>query len=268
VGTLYVVGVPASDPEDLTLRARRLLKETGHVVAEDVEGIRALLGHHGILAQAVGLAGDGAAVVALLEDGDVALAVRGWPGKAGCQLVSAAAEGGHGVVAVPGPALPITALILSSLPADAFYYLGELPLEAEARRRWASSVTGEGNTLVVLASPPLRDVLSCLYQQWGDRPLVIVPATVGESGTVWRGSLDEAAGEGGGWSQAERYALVVGGAEQEPERWDEQRLAAEIEVRLARGRRAKEISRRLAEDSGWTRRQVYDWIVALKRGSK
>jgi 16S rRNA (cytidine1402-2'-O)-methyltransferase len=267
VGTLYVVGVPAGDHEHLTLRARRVLNEAVYVVAEEMNGVRALLAHHNITARLVRLESDGVAVE-LLADGDVALAVHGWPGAAGCRLVSAAAAGGHEVIAVPGPALPITALILSGLPADAFLYLGELPVEAAARRRWVSPVTGMGRTLVALASAPLLEVLSDLSQQLGDRPLAIVPASSPESGAIWRGSLAAAVGERGSWPQAERYALVLGGSEQVHERWDEQRLVAEIEVRLARGQRAKEISRQLGEHSGWSRRQVYDRVLELTRGSK
>jgi 16S rRNA (cytidine1402-2'-O)-methyltransferase len=266
VGTLYVVGVPAGDPGHLTLRARRLLDEAAHVVAEELDGVRALLAHHRIAVPLVGL-GDRDAAVELLSDGDVALAVYGWPGEPGCRLVSAAAEAGHPVVAVPGPALPIIALILSGLPTDAFFYLGDLPVDASARRRWVSLATGEGRTLVALASPPLSDVLSDLHQQLGDRLLAIVPVSRLESGAIWRGSLAEAVGEGAGWPQAERYALVLAGAEQEHERWDEQRLVAEIEERLARGQRAKEISRQLAEGSGWSRRHIYDRVLELTRRS-
>jgi 16S rRNA (cytidine1402-2'-O)-methyltransferase len=266
VGTLSVIGVPAGDPEDLTLRARRLLSEAGHVVTEEVERVRALLTHHGITARLSGLGTDGA-VLALLEDGDLALAVDGWPGEAGCRLVWAAAERGYEVIAVPGPALPITAVILSGLPADAFFYLGDLPGEATARRRWVSAVTGERHTLVALASPPLGDVLFDLHQQLGDRPLAIVPASSQESGAIWRGSLIKAVGEAVSWPQAERYALVVGGAPQQQD-WDEERLAAEIEVRLAQGQRAKEISRQLAEESGWSRRDIYGRVLELTRGGK
>jgi 16S rRNA (cytidine1402-2'-O)-methyltransferase len=266
VGTLYVVGIPAGDHEHLTLRARRMLNEAGHVVAEEVDGLGALLAHHGITARLVQLGSTGPGLD-LLEDGDVALAVHGWPSAAGCRLVSAAAQGGHEVIAVPGPALPITALILSGLPADAFFYLGELPVDAAARRRWVSPAAGEGRTLVALASPPLLEVLSDLHQQLGDRRLAIVPASGLENGAIWRGNLAEAVGEGAGWPQAERYALVLAGAEQEHERWDEQRLVAEIEERLARGQRAKEISRQLAEGSGWSRRHIYDRVLELTRRS-
>ncbi len=267
MGTLYVVGVPAGDHEHLTLRARRVLNEAAYVVAEAMHEVRALLAHHDITAQLVRLKSAGAAVN-LLEDGDLALAVHGWPSAAGCRLVSIAAQAGHEVVAVPGPALPITALILSGLPADAFLYLGELPGEAAARRHWISPATGEGRTMVALASAPLLDVLSDLHQQLGDRPLAIVPPSRPESEAIWRGSLAQAVGEEGGWPQAERFVLVLGGAPQGQERWDEQRLAAEIEVRLAQGQRAKEISRQLGEHSGWSRRQVYDRVLELTRGSK
>ena len=267
MGILYVVGVPAVDHEHLTLRARRVLNEAGTILAEEVAKVQALLAYHGITVPLVGLGTAGAALE-LLEDGDTALAVHGWPGEAGCRLVSAAAEGGHEVVAVPGPALPITALILSGLPADAFFYLGELPVEAAARRHWISPATGEGHTLVALASPPLVDVLSDLHQQVGDRPLAIVPASSPEGGAIWRGSLAQALAEAAGWAQAEHYALVLGGAPQGQARWDEERLAAEIELRLERGQGAKEISRQLGKHSGWSRRDVYERVLELTRGRK
>jgi 16S rRNA (cytidine1402-2'-O)-methyltransferase len=267
VGTLYVVGVPAGDYEDLTLRARRILTEVPRIFAEEVAGARALLAHHGIATPLVGLAEEAAAVEELTT-GDRALVVYGWPGEAGCRLVSAAAEGGHEVATVPGPALPITALVLSGLPADAFLYLGELPADGAARRCRALAASGEQRTLVMLASPPLGEVMSELYNVLGDRPMAVMPASISEGGAVWRGSLGRSVGEEVGWPEAGLYALVVGGAQQERARWDEQRLVAEVEARLAQGQGAKEISRQLGAKSGWSRRQVYDLVVARTQVSK
>lgn len=263
-GTLYVVGAPVGDHEDLTLRARRLLEEVRRIVAEDVEGTRSMLADLGMATAPVGHAQD-ASGEDLLRD-DAVLVVYGWPGEAGCRLVSEAAEAGHNVVAVPGPALPITSLILSGLPADAFLYLGELSAEASDRHRRLTSASGEPHTLLALASPPLGEALSALHEALGNRPLALIPASSSTSGAIWRGSLERALGEEVAWHQAECYALVLGGAPQEQERWNEERLAAEIEARLAQGQRAKEISQQLAEISGWSRRNVYGQILELGRG--
>jgi 16S rRNA (cytidine1402-2'-O)-methyltransferase len=264
VSILYLVGVPAGNREHLTLRARRLLKEVRHIIAEDADDARALLADLDVATLPAGLPADGTALD-LLQGGDVALLVYGWPGEAGRRLVQAAVQRGHEVLAVPGPALPITALILSGLPADTFVYLGELSPDAAARRRWLAAASGEGCTLVAVASAPLLEVLSDLYDELGDRPLVVVPSSSLESRSIWRGSLATAAGEGLSRPCGTLCALVIGGSHQAPEPWDEQRLAAEIDALLARGHRAKEISRQLTEESGWSRRRVYDLVVEMTR---
>lgn len=264
MGTLYMVGVPAGDPGHLTLRGRRILEEVGHILTEDVEEARALLGSLGIATRPAAIADDDTGP-RLLGEGDVALMVGGWPGEAGRRLAQAAVEQGHAVVAVPGPALPITALVLSGLPADTFLYLGEAPPDAAARRRWLAPAAGEQRTLVALAGPPLAEIVADLHEALGDRPLAVVPASSLDSRATWRGTLAAAAEGDEPLPQDRVCALVMGGARAVPEPWDEERVAAEVEARLAQGWRAKEISRQVAELSGWSRRRVYDLVVEMTR---
>jgi 16S rRNA (cytidine1402-2'-O)-methyltransferase len=215
-----------------------------------------------------------------LSAGDVALLSSGWaPGAEGPALdwVRAAVEHGFPVVPVPGPVEPITALVLSGLPSDAFVYLGELPRPHSARRTLLAAVAGERRTLVVLATGPhLITLLSDLHAALGERPLAAVaPDTSTSPGwaeVIWQGALRDAPGafsEGsaGGLPLPDRCVLVLGGAQEQPIRWDEERLRAEIQALVAQGLGAREISRRLGPaagpDVGWSRREIYHLAVEM-----
>lgn len=259
MNTLYVVGMPAVRNQDLTLRAQRIVAEVGLVLAGEPDRAHALLAKAGIEAS-VAAPLDVQALGVALAVGDVALLLDGCRlglDDAGRQLVQAALEAGHPVVPVPGPALPLTALVISGLPADSFVYLGELPPAGAERREVLEMVAGEPRTLVLLeGGASLADSLVDLLAALGDRPLAVVTARDKEGGGVWRGQLAVAA-EDGDVLCGETCALVVGGATEAPAVWGEARLAAEIERRASEGRGAKEISQMLAPVSGWPRREIY-----------
>ncbi len=264
MGTLYVVGAPAGDPDDLTQRARRILGEVALVVAVEAEAARRLLDHHG-LATPLSAGADLRAALEELPEGDVALLLPGWspvPSGPGLELLRTALERGYPPVPIPGPSLPATALVLSGLPADAFVYLGELPRQPQARRALLASVADEPRTLVAgVGADPLPDALADLSAVLGDRPLFLQAGTGETHAEPWRGSLAEALAAGAELGAEGRFILVIGGATDEPAAWSEERLRDEIRGRLAEGLRTKEISHELAEESGWRRREIYRLTV-------
>jgi 16S rRNA (cytidine1402-2'-O)-methyltransferase len=274
VGTLYVVGAPAGDPQDLTRRALRILREATLVVTDDVGHARWLLAHHAVTARLLRF-GEIPPLEALAT-GDVALLSSGWtPGSEGPAFdwVRAAVEHGVPVVPIPGPVEPVTALVLSGLPSDSFVYLGELPRRSSDRGALLAAVAGQRRTLVALAAGPhLAELLAGLHAALDERRLVVVaskgPASSGPAGVIWRGALGDAPGafsQGscGGHLIPDRCVLVIGGAQQQAARWDEDRLRAEIQALTARGLGAKEIGRRLGPDTGWSRRDIYRLAVEL-----
>src|SRR5919197_5129400 len=103
VGTLYVVGTPIGNLEDLSFRALRVLKEVDVVACEDTRRTRALLSHYDIHKPTLSYyehnkATRGPQIVRRLLDGaSVAIVTdAGTPGIAdpGFQLVHQAREAG------------------------------------------------------------------------------------------------------------------------------------------------------------------------------
>src|SRR6185436_14959488 len=111
MGTLYVVGTPIGNLEDITLRAIRVLREVDLIAAEDTRTSRVLMRAHQVETPLVSFhefSGPGQVrrLVERLEQGDVALVSdAGMPGLSdpGYPLINAALAAGHTVVPIPGP---------------------------------------------------------------------------------------------------------------------------------------------------------------------
>src|SRR5262249_11413158 len=130
VGTLYVVGTPIGNLEDMAPRALRVLGEVDLIAAEDTRSAGLLLRRCGIRARLTSFYEHNELakldiILAALAEGDVAvLSEAGMPGIAdpGYRLVRAASEAGFPVVPVPGPVALTVALAASGLPSDQFLF--------------------------------------------------------------------------------------------------------------------------------------------------
>jgi 16S rRNA (cytidine1402-2'-O)-methyltransferase len=265
MGTLYIVGAPVTGPDDLTIRARRILGNVELVLAGKLQEAHLFLASCAISTPLAPAARHDLAFQALAA-GDVALLVPGSspvPGPIERRLMSAALTAGFAVIPVPGPVAPLTALVLSGLSADSFVYIGLVPGEAGARRSLLASLASEGRTLVLLAGAgELPGLLSLLHRAWGDRPLVLWPLSASAGQEAWRGSLEEGRRVGEALDAGQEWILVAGGAAQASELpWDEDRLRVEIRAHLGQGLGVGQISRELAAPSGWPRREVYRLAV-------
>jgi 16S rRNA (cytidine1402-2'-O)-methyltransferase len=281
MGTLYIVGVPVVNAEDLTLRARRVLCEVACIAVDDLDAASRLLVLRSVDAP-VCRSSDTASVLRALDGGDVAFLCSEHspcPTYAASQLVSTAIAQGHRAVPVPGPVFPLTALVLSGLPAGSFVFLDCMPDEPGARASLIASLQQERRTLVVTASSEhLAGLLSELHRSFGERPIVISRAGSQGSTETWRGTLDTDWGTGrvlfgGDTGQdtspdpSRAAVIVIGGASRSAGRWKEERLRTAVLSRLERGLGVKETSQQLADASGWTRREVYQIALdTLRRG--
>jgi len=269
---LYIVATPIGNLEDISLRALRTLREVKLIAAEDTRRTKKLLNTYDIKTPMTSYHERNKItkldyILGCLKEGDVALVSdAGMPGISdpGYELIVVASQQGIPIVPIPGPSVVITALVVSGLDTGQFIYLGFLPHKGGARRRRLQSVAGEFATIVVLETPhrllaALKDILEVL----GDRRIAVCRELTKLHEEVFRGRVSQAIEH---FAEAKgEFTLVIEG-NKEPEK---PQLTDEVEKQLQRMRRsgvgAKEAVARVAEETGLSRKELYQAWLKLRR---
>jgi len=270
MGTLYLVATPIGNLEDISARALRTLRDVHLIAAEDTRQTRKLLAHFEIHTRMTSYYEQNKlskleAVLAALTEGDVALVSdAGTPGlnDPGFELVRAVLEAGHRVSPIPGPSAPIAALVASGLPTDAYLYLGYLPRKSSERRTFLKRVADLPYTLICLETPHrLIASLTDLESMLGDRPAALARELTKLHEEIFRGSLSAAKAHFTTNVPRGEFTLVIAGRQTTDDgTWTEEELLASIRQGLARGEAPSQLAARLAEVSGWKRREIYSLI--------
>ncbi|MFM7266248.1 MAG: 16S rRNA (cytidine(1402)-2'-O)-methyltransferase [Cyanobium sp.] len=276
-GTLYLVGTPIGNLDDLSPRARRVLAGVDRIACEDTR-------HSGLLLQRLGLRGRCLSyhehnqrqripeLVEALERGEslALISDAGLPGLSdpGEPLVAAVRAAGRSVVCVPGPCAATTALVSSGLPSGRFCFEGFLPPKAALRRRRLAELADEERTVVLYEAPHrLVALLEDLEAVLGDRPLQVARELTKrheqQVGPTVRAALVHFRAHA---PQGE-CTVVLGGrpAVSAEAAWDEGRLREQLRGLVAQGFSAREASRELAARSGHNRRALYALLHGEQR---
>ena len=277
-GTLFVVGTPLGNLEDMSPRAVRVLQEARLVAAEDTRTAQKLFARFGIATPVTSYfegneAQRAGELVARLEGGDdVALiSEAGMPGISdpGERLVAQAVAAGLRVEVVPGPAAALTALVGSGLPTARFTFIGFAPRERGRRDELFSRFRLVEETLVLYEAPgrvhaTLVDLAAVLG---GGRRACVARELTKIHEEFVRGTLDELAVRFAEDAPRGEVTMVVAGASPE-ERAAESGpldLDAEVSARLAAGESPKEIAAALALKTGKPKRQIYQLALLRQR---
>lgn len=268
--TLFLVGTPIGNLEDITLRALRVLREVSLIAAEDTRTTGRLLKHYEINTPLISFheysdEGRVAELVQKLEQGDVALVSdAGMPGLSdpGYRLVQAALQAGVHVSPIPGPSAVVAALVSSGLPSDSFLFLGFLPRQQKARREALARVAEQTMTLVAFEAPHrLLDFLEDVVEVLGDRQVVVARELTKLYEEIWRSPAREAIAHFGESEVRGEITVVIAGVSPEELVWDEAAVRQAMDEQLAQGVRRKEAAALVAERAGWRARDVYDLSI-------
>jgi len=276
------VATPIGNLEDITLRALRILKEADIIAAEDTRQTLKLLNHFGIRNTLVSYYEHNKAekgnylVSRLLEGKNVALVSdAGTPGISdpGEDLVRLAVSKGIPVTMVPGPAAVIAGIVLSGLPSGRFVFEGFLPVNKRVRRERLGSISRETRTMVFYEAPhKLIHTLKDLRDLLGNRRIVIARELTKKFEEVWRTTLDEAVARYENEPPKGEFVIVLEGAderglyEEEIKSWEEVSIEEHVRMYMDSGLDRKEAMKKVAEDRGISKRDVYNNLLGKDRG--
>ncbi len=188
MGTLFVVSTPIGNLKDITLRAIDILSKVGYIACEDTRRTGNLLRqlpitNYKLLSyyeqnelQRI------PEILELLKNGsDVALVSdAGTPtiSDPGFKLVRQCISEGIKVESIPGPSSVITALTVSGLPTDKFFFVGYPPRKEGHRKKLFTDVIAMVHivkTTVIMFEAPHRLVktLQEMMDVFGDIDVVI-----------------------------------------------------------------------------------------------
>lgn len=138
IGQLYLVGVPIGHPDDITIRALRVLIQTDIIATEDSRATEALLRHHKLstpitsygpmkIKEKVAILIDrmqqGSSVALVSDCGSPVIS------DPGSLLVATAYRHHISVYSIPGPSVVTAAIAASGFSAEAFHFYGDITTE-------------------------------------------------------------------------------------------------------------------------------------------
>lgn len=276
-GSLYLVGTPIGNLEDMTMRAIRTLKEVSLIAAEDTRQTRKLLTHFEIQTRLVSYhehnkSASGPELIRLLLEGQSIALVSdaGLPAISdpGADLVRDAVEQNIAVIPIPGANAALSALIMSGLPTDRFLFAGFPPRDHKSIGKWLQDIGDRQETIIMYESPHrLVKTLESILEHVGDRRIALTRELTKRHEEAVRGTMTECIAWFKEHAPLGEFCLVMEGmsAEQRTE-LDEQSAwwnglsvsdhVAHYEAQMAR----KEAIRKTAQDRGLPKRDVYNEV--------
>ena len=282
-GTLFIVATPIGNLEDITHRALRVLREVQIVACEDTRHTQRLLHHFGIKTKTISYHEHNERERAeelcrLLESGsNIALVSdAGTPlvSDPGYRVVNAAIARAVPVVAIPGAAGFVAALVASGMPADQFLFAGFLPSRANARRAKLETLREIPATLIFYEAPHrLAATLKDALQVLGNRPAVVARELTKLHEEIARGTLTDLIERFSTQPIRGEIVLIigaeaVGSSQEETREISPQRLSERVSQLESEGISPKDALKKAARELGMKRAEAYRMMVSLKKASQ
>ncbi len=183
-GTLYIVGTPIGNLDDISQRALNILENVSLVACEDTRQTKKIMNKFSISNNLTSFNKENSLnkipkLIAKLKAGKSIALVSdaGMPGicDPGENIVSKVKTEGIGVICIPGACAAITALVASGMPSSKFIFEGFLPKKNIEREKILIEISKNKKTTIVYESPHrLKKLLKELLEFCGEEREIIV----------------------------------------------------------------------------------------------
>lgn len=271
-GTLYIIGTPIGNLEDITLRQLRILELVDFIAAEDTRVTRKLLNHYNIKTPTVSYhehSGEAGAqrIAARLLDGESCGIVTdaGMPcvSDPGEPLIRLCYEQGIAVTVVPGPSAVITALAVAGQPSGQFVFEAFLPVPKKERQQRLNRLKGETRTIILYEAPhKLLRTLWDLGEVLGKgREISFCRELTKLHEEVYRTTIGEAISHYEGNEPRGEFVLVIAGASEAEAAADAPTLAEAVALAqryATEGMKKREACKRAAMETNQRSNDIYN----------
>lgn len=275
-GTLYLVGTPIGNLDDMTYRAVEVLRKVDVVAAEDTRNSMRLLSHFDIKKPLVSYhehnrSSRGPQLLERLQQGEsIALITdAGMPAVSdpGEDLVRLCHDHGVPVSPIPGACAAVCALASSGLDTKKFTFWGFLPVPSGERKKSLQQLQQETHTVIIYEAPhKLRGTLADLLEVLGDRKLTICRELTKRYEEICPTTLSQAVTYYESCEPRGEFALVMEGAEEpKQEAWDDERAMELLRCLMEEeGCSSKEAVKRAMTVTGMKKNQLYELSLRCK----
>jgi 16S rRNA (cytidine1402-2'-O)-methyltransferase len=224
-GTLFIVGTPIGSQDDLTIRARAVLRQVSIVAAENPLATQALLSKHRIRNTITSYGRRDEHKIAILLNrlnaghdialvSDCGMPVIYDPGRL---LITAARNAGYPVTVVPGASAVTAAAALSGYSGDRLIFLGRIPRTPPQLDQLCSTLKRESGTTIMFVHPPiLPHILNSIRRVLPNRAVTLAVNMTRKDERLCQGSATSLLEIARSLRQDAELTLVLAGARERP----------------------------------------------------
>ena len=183
-GTLYLVGTPIGNLNDMSQRALNILKNVSLVACEDTRQTKKIMNKFNISNKLISFNKHNSLIkipnlIKDLKEGKSIAIVSdaGMPGicDPGEDITKSVRSQGIDIICIPGACAAITALVSSGLPSSSFVFEGFLPRKQSERDKILLEISKNIKTTIIYESPKrLKKLLKELFDFCGgDREIMV-----------------------------------------------------------------------------------------------
>jgi 16S rRNA (cytidine1402-2'-O)-methyltransferase len=277
-GRLIICATPIGNLDDASPRLARTLAEADVVFAEDTRRTGKLLERLGVSAELRSFftgneAQRAGELRSRLERGETVALVSdaGMPAVSdpGVAAVRAARAAEAAVSVVPGPSAVTSAVAISGFGGDRFVFEGFLPRGGSERERRLAWIAAETRPVVVFSAPSrvVQDLEDLAAADDPGRGVAVAREVTKLHEEVWHGTL---AGAIRRWTEETEprgeFTLVLEPRmEPAPDLWT---ALDDVHARMDAGERLSTAVRDVAEETGVSRRVLYDAALGARAASR